>query len=201
MDYKNKMSSLPISREQALELVKKYNNHPQDLIHYLESEAVMRELAKHLGEDVEYWGMLGLLHDVDWGITKDNIPNHLTKAPEILKEFRFDDNFIRIILSHGYGFEELPHLAKKRRTEKIQHALAAGETITGLIHAYALMRGKKIDGMDARGLMKKFKDKTFAAKVSRDVMMEIEKIGISLEKFFEIAIDGIKKIKGEIGLE
>ena len=60
---------LPISREQAWELVKKYNTHEQDLIHYLESEAVMRELAKKLGEDVEYWGMLGLIHDVDWGLS------------------------------------------------------------------------------------------------------------------------------------
>src|SRR3989338_1665573 len=153
--------NLPMSREQALELIKKYNSHPQDIIHYLESEAVMKQLARHLGEDENYWGMLGLLHDVDWGLTKDDVSTHLTKAPEILKENGFDDEFIETILSHGYGFHELPHLAHKLRTRKIEYALAASETITGLVHAYALMRSGFVSNMDASGLKKKFKDKTF----------------------------------------
>jgi len=76
------MTSLPLTRQQAWELVKKYNTHEQDLIHYLESEAVMRGLAEHLKENVEYWGMLGLLHDIDWGVTKDKVETHLTKMPE-----------------------------------------------------------------------------------------------------------------------
>jgi len=188
------MSSLPISREQAWELVKKYNSHEQDLIHYLESEAVMRGLAEHFNEDVEYWGMLGLLHDIDWGVTKDKVETHLTKMPEILKEAGFDDEFINNILSHGYGFEELPHLADKKRSRKIEHALSAGETVTGLVHAYALMRGKKMSDMEAKGLIKKYKDKAFAAKLDREVIKEIEKIGLSLEEFFNIAINSIKKI-------
>ncbi|MDP3992574.1 MAG: HDIG domain-containing protein [Candidatus Pacearchaeota archaeon] len=191
---------LPISREKALELVKKYNTHRQDIIHYLESEAVMRQLASHLGEDEDYWGMLGLLHDVDWGITKENVETHLTKAPQILKDVGFSDDFIEALISHGYGFEELPHLAEKRRTEKIQHALAASETITGLIHAYALMRQGRISDMEPSGLKKKFKDKTFAAKIERHVILEIERIGLPLEEFFKIAIEGIKNIKDEVGL-
>ena len=195
------MSSLPISREQAWELVKKYNSHEQDLIHYLESEAVMRGLAEHFNEDVEYWGMLGLLHDIDWGVTKDKVETHLTKMPEILKEAGFDDEFINNILSHGYGFEELPHLADKKRSRKIEHALSAGETVTGLVHAYALMRGKKMSDMEAKGLIKKYKDKAFAAKLDREVIKEIEKIGLSLEEFFNIAINSIKKIAKQVGLE
>jgi len=195
------MSSLPISREQAWELVKKYNSHEQDLIHYLESEAVMRGLAEHFNEDVEYWGMLGLLHDIDWGVTKDKVETHLTKMPEILKEAGFDDEFINNILSHGYGFEELPHLADKKRSRKIEHALSAGETVTGLVHAYALMRGKKMSDMEAKGLIKKYKDKAFAAKLDREVIKEIEKIDLSLEEFFNIAINSIKKIAKQVGLE
>jgi predicted hydrolase (HD superfamily) len=194
---------LPMNREAALELVKKYNSHPQDIIHYLESEAVMKELAEHLKlkpEKVEEWAMLGLLHDVDWGITKENVETHLTRMPEILREAGFDNRFIENILSHGYGYTELPDLANKKRTEKVEHALAASETITGLIHAYALMRGGRISDMEAKGLKKKFKDKTFAAKVNRDVIREAEEIGISLDEFFQIAIDGIKKIKNEVGL-
>ena len=194
------MNSLPITREQALELVKKYNTHEQDLIHYLESEAVMRELAKKLGEDEEYWGMLGLIHDIDWGITKEGTKTHLTRAPEILKQAGFDDEFIRAVVSHGYGFGQLPHLKDKKRTEKIQHALAASETITGLIHAYALMRGYLISDMEAKGLKKKFKDKTFARAVDREIIRECEQLGLGLDEFFETAIEGIKKIKDKVGL-
>ena len=195
------MAGLPISREQAWELIKKYNSEKTDLNHYLESEAVMRELAKKLGEDEEYWGMLGLIHDIDWGITKDNVQTHLTEASEILKEAGFDDEFIEIVLSHGYGFEELPHLKDKKRIRKIEHALAASETITGLIHAYALMRDGRVNDMEAKGLKKKFKDKTFAAKIDRDIIKECEQLGLTLEEFFEVAINGIKKIAEEVGLK
>ena len=195
------MTSLPITRDQAWELIKKYNNHAQDLVHYLESEAVMRELAKKLGEDEEYWAVLGLVHDVDQGLTKDNVETHITKAPEILKEAGFDEKFIETIESHGYGFSELPHLADKKRTEKIQYALAASETITGLIHSYALMRGKRISGMEVKGLRKKFKDKAFAAKIEREIIREAENLDLGLDEFFQIAIDGIKNIKEEVGLE
>ena len=97
--------SLPITREKAWELVKKYNSDPGDIRHYLESEAVLRQLAERLGEDVEYWSMLGLLHDIDWGITKENVPTHLTKAPEILRHAGFNEEFISTLVSHGYGFE------------------------------------------------------------------------------------------------
>ena len=195
------MAGPPISREQAWELIKKYNSDKTDLNHYLESEAVMRELAKKLGEDEKYWGMLGLIHDIDWGIIKDDVQAHLTKAPEILKEAGFDDEFIEIVLSHGYGFEELPPLKNRKRTEKIQHALAASETITGLIHAYALMRDGRVSDMEAKGLKKKFKDKTFAAKIDRDIIKECEQLGLTLEEFFEVAINGIKKIGEEVGLK
>ena len=194
------MSTLPITREQAWELLKKYNSDKTDLNHYLESEAVMRELAKKLGEDEEYWGMLGLIHDIDWGITKNNVQTHLTKAPEILKEAGFDDEFIDVILSHGYGFE-VAGLKDKKRSGKIQHALAASETITGLIHAYALMRGGRVSDMEAKGLKKKFKDKTFAAKIDRDIIKECEQLGLTLEEFFEVAINGIKNIKEEVDLK
>jgi len=191
---------LPITREKAWELVKKYNTHSQDLIHYLESEAVMRELAKKLGEDEEHWGVLGLVHDIDWGLTKDNLKSHLTKAPDILKEAGFDDEFIEIILSHGYGFD-VAELKDKKRTKKIEHALAASETITGLIHTYALMRGGRISDMQTKGLKKKFKDKSFARAIHRDIIRESEEFGLGLEEFFEVAIEGIRKIAKEVNLK
>ncbi|MFH1500988.1 MAG: HDIG domain-containing metalloprotein [archaeon] len=191
--------SLPITREKAIELLKKYNKDKQDFNHYLESEAIMRKLAEKLEEDADYWAMLGLLHDIDWGITKQDTKIHMSKAPEILKEAGFDEEFIETVLSHGYGFE-IPGFEDKKRSNKTEYALACSETITGLIHAYALMRGSKISDMEVSGLKKKFKDKRFAAAVRRDIIRECEGLGLSLEEFFEVAINAIKEIKEEVGL-
>jgi len=190
---------LPISRQQAIELLKSFPQTESDFNHYLESEAIMRELAKKFGEDVDYWGMLGLLHDVDWALTKTNIKEHLTKAPDILKENGFDKEFIEAIVSHGYGYD-CAGLENKKRSKKIEFALAASETLTGLIHAYALMRRKNLSEMEVKGLKKKFKDKTFAAGCDREIINEIENLGISLDEFFELSIEGIKKIKDDVGL-
>jgi len=190
--------TLPISREQALELLKKDNSDKSDMNHYLESEAVMKELAKEIGEDENYYAMLGLLHDIDWGITKNNSREHLTKAPQILKDAGFGQEFIEVIVSHGYGFD-CAGLKDKKRTKNIEHALAASETITGLIHAYALMR-KTMQGMDVSGLKKKFKDKKFAAAIDRSIIMECENLNISLDKFFEISIRAISSIAKEVDL-
>lgn len=189
---------IPITRDQAIELLKKYNKDSSDFNHYLETKAIMGALAKRLGEDESYWKMVGLLHDVDWGITKINMQEHLTKAPDILKEAGFDEQFINDVLSHGYGWD-CAGLKKKQRTRKIEYALACAETVTGLIHAYALMR-KGIEGMEPKGLKKKFKDKRFAAGVDRGIIRECEKLGITLEEFFELSINAIKEIAEVVGL-
>ncbi len=196
------MNNLPITREQAIELLKKYNSPEDkpDWNHFLESEAIMKELAKKLGENEEYWAMLGLLHDVDWGLTKKNTKEHLTKAPEILKQAGFDEKFIKNIVSHGCGFE-CAGLKDKKRQEKIEYALAASETLTGLIHAYALMRGKRISDMEVSGLKKKFKDKAFAAGCNREIIKECENLGIGIDEFLGIGIEGIKNLKNQIQLE
>ncbi len=191
---------LPITREQAIELLKSMPQKESDWNHYLESEAIMKVVATRLGEDIEYWGRLGLLHDVDWALTRENWKEHCVKAEEILREKGFDDEFIRIVQSHGYGYEEIPAFIEKKREKKIEHALAASETVTGLIYAYALMRGKKIEGMEAKGLKKKFKDKKFAENCNREIIKEIEVVGIELSEFFELAIKAMQNIKEEVGL-
>jgi len=195
------MKKLPLTREQAIELLKKYNQESEtsDWNHYLESEAIMGEVAKKLGEDENYFKMLGLLHDVDWGLTKNNTTEHLTKAPEILKQAGFDDEFIELIVSHGCGFE-CAGLKDKSRTKKEEFALAAAETLTGLIHAYARMRENKVSDMEVSGLKKKFKDKAFAAGCNRNIIGECEKIGIPIDEFLGLGIEGLKKIKNEVGL-
>ncbi|UCG04127.1 MAG: HDIG domain-containing protein [Candidatus Heimdallarchaeota archaeon] len=194
------MPELPITRHEALELLQKFNKDQSDFIHYLETEAIMRELAKRLGEDVEYWMMLGLLHDVDWGLTKEDVVKHLTKMPQILTGAGFDDDFISTVLSHGYGYE-IVGMGDKKRTRIIEHALACAETVTGLIHAYALVRQGKISGMKVKGLKKKFKDKNFAAKVNRSIIRECEYLSLTLDEFFELAINAIIEIREDVGLK
>ena len=195
------MTNLPITREQAIELLKSMPQKESDMNHYLETAVIMRALAKKLEEGVEYWGMLGLLHDVDWALTKDNWEDHCIKAIDILKEKGFDEEFIENVQSHGYGYEEIPSLKDKKRTTKVQHALIASETLTGLIYAYALMKGKKISDMEVKGLKKKFKDKKFAANCNRELIKEVEEVGLSLDEFFELSINAVKKIKDQIGLK
>lgn len=192
-------TKLPISRDEALKFLKKYTKKTANLHHYFESEAVMRALARYLGEDQEYFGMLGLLHDIDWEITESDTTKHLTKAPELLKEIGFDEEFINIILSHGYGCD-CAGLKDKKRAHKIEYALACSETVTGLIYATALMRPNKIDDLTVKSVQKKMKDKKFAANVDREIIKECEKIGVSLDKFLEIAINAMKDIASDIGL-
>jgi putative nucleotidyltransferase with HDIG domain len=118
------MKILPISKEKAIELLKSYNQEQSDMNHYLESAAVMKQIAKEIGEDEEYYEMLGLLHDVDWSLTKNDSKNHLTLAPEILRKNGFDEEFINIIVSHGYGYD-CAGLKDKKREKKIEFILAS----------------------------------------------------------------------------
>jgi putative nucleotidyltransferase with HDIG domain len=195
------MSNLPITREEALAWLKSMPQADSDMNHYLETEAIMGALAEKFNEDVEYWGMLGLLHDVDWSLTKSDLNMHCIKAAEMLKEKGFDDAFIENVQSHGHGYDVIPLLKDKKRSSKIQYCLTAAETLTGIIYAYALMRGKKISDMDAKGLKKKFKDKSFAANCNRAAVTEIELAGLSLDDFFALSIEAVKKIRDQIGLE
>ena len=192
---------LPITREEAINVLKSMPQLDSDMNHYLESEAIMRKLAKKFNTDEEYWGMLGLLHDIDWAFTKNNWKEHGIKAKEILKQIGFDEEFIENIQSHTYGYEEIPIFKERKRDSKIQYALAAAETITGIIHAYALMRGKKVSDMDAKGLKKKFLDKRFAANCNREIIREIELTELTLDEFFGLSIEAIKEIKEQVGLE
>ena len=102
-------------------------------------------------------------------------------------------------MAHGYGFD-CAGLQDKRRTKKDEFALAVSETVTGLIYAYALMRGRNLYDMEVAGLKKKFKDKKFAANVRREIIMECENLGLSLDEFLAIALDGMKKVANQVGL-
>ncbi len=191
-----------ITYDQAKELFDKHIKDPAIRNHCRESEVVLRALAKQLGEDEELWGIAGLLHDIDWEECNGDADQHCVNCIPILKEAGVSDVVIDAIVAHAYGTECGGGKYKDmQRTEKLHHALAAGETVTGLIYAYGLMRpDKKLEGAKVKSIKKKFKDKSFASKVNRDVIRECEKLGLELSEFFEIALNAMKEIAGEIGL-
>ncbi|MGA2937109.1 MAG: HD domain-containing protein [Syntrophobacteraceae bacterium] len=187
------MEDLGITKEQADELVEKYIKEPMTKLHLLESEAIMRGLAKYLNEDEEKWGIIGLLHDIDWDLTKNNQDLHCIKAQEILRQAGASEFLIENVVSHGYDNEMIPSLRDKKRKTIIQHCLVAAETLTGIIIASALVQpDKKLSSVQLPSLKKKFKSKSFAANCNRDQVGECEKAGISVDTFLEIGLHALQ---------
>ena len=181
-----------MNREDAISLLKKYNKEEFHLLHALTVEGVMKYFAKELGEDEEYWGIVGLLHDVDF----EQYPEeHCKKAPELLKEINAPDEMIYSICSHGYGI--CSDLEPKHQMEKI---LFATDELTGLIWAAAKMRpSKSTKDMEVSSLKKKFKDKKFAAGCSRDVIKQgAEMLGWDLDKLFEETILAMRDCEDDV---
>ncbi len=195
------MEELNITYQQAQDLVKQYISEPITRLHLRETEVFMRELAKKFNESEEKWGIIGLLHDIDWDLTKNNSSEHCVKTQKILKEAGASDFLIETIISHGYNSELIPGLKDKQRSTKIQYCLAAAETLTGIIVATALIKpDKKLQGVSLHSLKKKFKNKSFAAKCSRDIVLECEKADIPLDEFLQIGLSSLQDIAGELGL-
>jgi len=195
------MEQLGINYQQAQALVEKYIADPITKMHLRETEVFMRDLAKHFNENEEDWGIIGLLHDIDWDLTKNTPSEHCIKAQAILREAGASDFLIEAIISHGYGHAIIPELEPKQRTKNIEYCLAAAETLTGIIIASALIQpDKKLSNVNVRSLKKKFKNKSFAAKCNREIVMECEKAGIPLDEFLKIGLTAIQEIDGELGL-
>lgn len=177
-----------ISREQALELLKKYNKEPFHIQHALTVEGVMRWFAKELGygEEEEFWGITGLLHDIDFELYPDE---HCKKAPELLREAGVGEDMIYAVCSHGYGIcsEEEPKL-------EMEKVLFASDELTGLIWSCALMRpSKSTMDLEVKSLKKKFKDKRFAAGCSRDIIAQgAERLGWELDELFDKTIKAMR---------
>lgn len=178
------MMTSRLTREEAFALLRKYNKEPFHIQHALTVEGVMRWYAKELGfgEEEEYWGITGLLHDIDFELYPEE---HCRKAPELLREGGAGEDMIYSICSHGYGLcsEQEP----KHEMEKV---LFAADELTGLIWSAALMRpSKSVMDMEVKSLKKKFKDKRFAAGCSREVITEgAERLGWELSELFEKTI-------------
>ncbi len=195
------MENLGITKQQANELLDEYIKDPITKLHMIESEAIMQALAKKFGEDEEAWGIIGLLHDIDWDLTKDNSAEHCILAVEILKNAGASDFLVETIQSHGYAMEAIPELKERQRTGQLQHSLVAAETLTGLIIASALMQpDKKLASVKNESLKKKFKNKGFAARCNRELILECEQAGITLDEFLQLGLEALQGIASELGM-
>jgi len=155
------MEELNITTKEANELVDKYVNNPITKLHLSETEVFMRVLARRFREDEEKWGIIGLLHDIDWDLTKNNSTEHCIKCQKILKAAGASEFLIETVISHGYSNEMIPLLKGKRRTTTIQYCLVAAETLTGLIIASTLMTpDKKLASLSLQSLKKGLKLKS-----------------------------------------
>lgn len=177
-----------ITRKQAMELLRKYNTDDFHIRHALTVEGTMKYYATLMGfaEDAEYWGLVGLLHDIDF----EQWPNeHCKKAPELLAEINADEKFIHAVVSHGYGL-----CSDVKPEHEMERVLFATDELTGLIGACALMRpSKSTKDMEVKSVKKKFKDKKFAAGCSRDVIKQgAEMLGWELDELFDETIKAMR---------
>lgn len=186
-----------ISRGQALELLKKYNSEPFHILHGLTVEGVMRWFAQEqgFGDETDFWGLCGLLHDVDFEMYPEA---HCKKAPELLAEINCSKELVHAVCSHAYG--SCSDVEPIHTMEKVMFAV---DELTGLIGAAAKMRpSKSVMDMELSSLKKKFKDKKFAAGCSRDVIREgVERLGWTLDETLEKTILAMRSCEASINEE
>lgn len=184
-----------IKRSEALELLHKYIQNERMIAHSLASEAVMRALARRLNADEEKWALAGLLHDLDVEITHADPYTHALETARILTEMGIDPDVVDAIKMHN------EMATGEERNTVFQHVLAAGETITGLITATAMVYpDRKVASVKPKSVVKRMKEKAFAASVKRENIMECEKIGIPLDEFAAISILAMTEIGSDLGL-
>lgn len=186
-----------VTRAQALELLQKYNQESFHILHALTVEGVMRWYAQELGygEDADFWGLCGLLHDVDF----EKYPEqHCLKAPELLAEIHAEPEMVHAICSHGYGL--CCDVAPEHEMEKVMFAV---DELTGLIGAAARMRpSKSVLDMELSSLKKKFKDKKFAAGCSRDVIKDgAQRLGWTLDETLDKTILAMRSCEASVAAE
>ncbi len=181
------------TREYYIELLSKHVSNPKMIAHCIASEAVLKALARKFGEDEDIWGIAGLLHDIDVEITNGDSKKHALVGAEMLTN-ELPPEAVDAIRMHN------EFATGQQRTTRFQHALAAGETITGLIFATAMVYpDKKIESVKVKSITKRMKEKMFAASVNRETIMECEKIGIPINEFAEISLAALLPIAAELG--
>jgi len=184
-----------LSREEAWELLTEYTKTPSLRTHALAVEAVMRHFAKINGEDEEAWGVVGLIHDLDY----EKFPEeHCKKTAEIMRERNIDEFYVHAVNSHAYGV--CTDVKPESNMEKILYTV---DELTGLINAICLMRpSKSVLDLEVKSVKKKFKNKSFAAGVDRETIRKgCEMLGMELDDVIRETIEGMKEKASEIGLK
>ncbi len=183
------------NREDALALLKKYNKTESLITHALSVEAVMRHFAQKYGEDVEKWGVIGLVHDLDYEMYPEE---HCTKSREILEEQQWPEEYIRAVVSHGWGI-----CSEVKPESLLEKVLYATDELTGLVTTTALVRpSKSLMDLKAKSVKKKWKNKKFAAGVNRDIIQNgADMLGIELGELITETIMGMREVAEEIGLK
>ncbi|HDD43970.1 MAG TPA: HDIG domain-containing protein [Candidatus Desulfofervidus auxilii] len=183
-----------MDREKFFSELKKRVKNKNLIKHMLATEAVMRALAERFGEDKEKWGLAGLLHDIDYEETKDQFEKHSLVGAEILKEMGLPEDVVYAVKVHN-PIHNLP------RKTKLDKALYAVDPLTGLIVACALIiPEKKLSKIDKDFVLRRFKEKGFAAGANREQIKTCVELGLSLEEFVDIALKAMQKIANKLGL-
>lgn len=184
-----------MDRDKARALVEKYSDKEITFRHLVSVEGVMRALARHLGEDEDRWGLAGLFHDLDYDRTESegDLGRHAYQAVEWLREEGYEDEgVLNAILAHRF---------EDHRTDLMSRAIVHADAVAGLLVACALVRPEKAVGMKVSSVKKKLKEKSFAPGVERDEIRNVEEgIGIPLDEFLDVSIQGLHDVAPEIGL-
>lgn len=183
-----------MTRDEAYQLLKQHMKTKNLIKHSLAVEACMKRLALHFGEDVEKWGLAGLLHDIDYDRTKDDPGRHSIEGAELLAEIGLPEDLVYAVKVHNeaHGFPRLSLMDK---------SLYCIDPLTGLIVAAALIKPeKRLDAIDVEFLLKKFGEKSFARGANRDIIAACSEIGLSLEEFLGLGLEAMQGIAVEMGL-
>ncbi|MDD5590519.1 MAG: HDIG domain-containing protein [Dehalococcoidales bacterium] len=183
-----------MDRKEALESINENIENKNLLKHMLATEAIMRSLARRLGEDEEVWGLTGLLHDIDVELTEGDENSHSKLGADLAGELGASKEMVHAILCHNAA-HGLPC------ETKLDKALFCTDPLTGLITASALVRSdKKLAGLEAKSVLKRFKEKAFAAGASREHIASCQELGIELEEFVSLGLKAMQDIAGNLGL-
>jgi putative nucleotidyltransferase with HDIG domain len=181
-----------MDRERAMSLVRDKAEKETTVRHLVSVEGVMRRLARHFGEDEETWGLVGLFHDLDQDQTHDDADRHAYQAAEWLREADVDDAVVNGVLAHAH---------ERYRTDRMSQAIVHADAVAGLLVAAALVRPEKAQGMKVSSVKKKLKEKAFAPGVNRGEITEVEeRLGVSLDEFIALGIEGLQQVASEIEL-
>lgn len=181
-----------MERNKAWDLLRKYNKEPFHLRHALTVEGVMRYFAEQRGEDADFWGVAGLLHDIDFEMWPEE---HCRRAPELLREGGADEAVVHAVCSHGWG-----ECSDVEPTHEMEKLLFAADELTGLIWSASLMRpSKSVQDMELKSLKRKFKDKKFAAGCSREIILKgAELCGLTIEELMQQTLDAMRATEDEV---